>query len=84
MLAAVRDNYSSTTDLADTIALKSGIGYRQIYAIIGGLVDSLIEQGKPLYTLTAGEIMGAAAEPPVWTCNLPTGKCRTPSTPSEQ
>ncbi len=61
MLQAVRDNYSSTTDLADTIALKSGIGYRQIYAIIGGLVDSLIEQGKPLYTLTAGEIMGAAA-----------------------
>ena len=61
MLQAVRDNYSSTTDLADTIALKSGIGYRQIYAIIGGLVNSLIEQGKPLYTLTAGEIIAAAA-----------------------
>lgn len=61
MLAAVKANYSSTTDLADAIAMITGVGYRQIYAIIGRLVDGLIEEGKPLHSLTADQIVQAAA-----------------------
>jgi argininosuccinate lyase len=62
MLEAVKANYSSTTDLADMVAQRSGVGYRQIYAVIGKLVDALIEQGRPLTDLTAEDIAGAAAE----------------------
>ena len=61
MLQAVKDNYSSTTDLADMIAQETGIGYRQIYAVVGKLVDRMIEQGRPLYTLTASELVEGAA-----------------------
>jgi len=60
MLEAVKANYSSTTDLADTIAQLTGVGYRQIYAIVGRLVDQLIEQGRPLNSLTAATISAAA------------------------
>ena len=62
MLAAVKANYSSTTDLADMVAQRSGVGYRQVYAVIGKLVDALIEQGRPLTDLTAEDISRAAAE----------------------
>jgi len=61
MLKAVRDNYSSTTDLADAIAQQSGVGYRQVYAIVGQLVDIAIEERRPLYTITAEQITDAAA-----------------------
>jgi argininosuccinate lyase len=61
MLEAVKANYSSTTDLADSIAQLTGVGYRQIYAIVGHLVDGLIEQGQPLQSLTAAGICAAAA-----------------------
>jgi argininosuccinate lyase len=62
MLKAVEANYSSTTDLADMVAQRSGVGYRQIYKVIGGLVDSLIEQERPLSDLTAADIVRAATE----------------------
>ncbi|MDQ6695710.1 MAG: lyase family protein, partial [Chloroflexota bacterium] len=61
MLEAVRANYSSTTDLADMVAQRSGVGYRRIYPIIGGLVDTMMEESRPLHTLRAGEIIEAAA-----------------------
>ncbi|MDQ3928016.1 MAG: argininosuccinate lyase [Chloroflexota bacterium] len=60
MLAAVKDNYSSTTDLADAIAQVTGAGYRQVYAIVGRLVDRMIEEGRPLHDLKAAEIVEAA------------------------
>src|SRR5205823_2162987 len=62
MLEAVKRNYSSTTDLADMVARQTGVGYRQIYAIVGRLVDAMIEQGRPLHALTAHEIIRAAAD----------------------
>jgi argininosuccinate lyase len=62
MLAAVKANYSSTTDLADMVAQRSGVGYRQVYKVIGELVDALIEQGRPLTDLTAADITRAAIE----------------------
>ena len=46
MAAAVRANYSATTDLADAMAQRTGVGYRQIYAVVGKLVDGLIERGR--------------------------------------
>ena len=46
MLEAVKANYSSTTDLADAIAQSTGVGYRQIYAIVGKLVDDT-DRGGP-------------------------------------
>jgi argininosuccinate lyase len=61
MLEAVKTNYSSTTDLADAIAQVTGVGYRQIYAIVGKLVDELIEAGQPLHSLTAERIVEAAS-----------------------
>ena len=62
MLEAVKANYSSTTDLADMAAQRSGVGYRQVYAVIGRLVDALIEQSRPLTALAAADINRAAAE----------------------
>lgn len=56
MLEAVRENYSSTTDLADTIAQQSGVGYRQVYAVVGKVVDAMIEQRRPLHAITAEEL----------------------------
>ena len=62
MAEAAAANYSATTDLADALAQHTGVGYRQMYAIIGGLVDRAIGENRPLTTLTAAEIMAAAAE----------------------
>ena len=62
MLKAVRENYSSTTDLADLVAQETGVGYRQIYSIVGHLVDDLIKTGRPLDTLSAAQIVKAASE----------------------
>jgi argininosuccinate lyase len=62
MLRAVAENYSCTTDLADAIAQSTGVGYRQIYAVVGGLVDAMIEQGRPLHTVKADEIVRAASQ----------------------
>lgn len=61
MYDAVRANYSSTTDLADLVAQTTGVGYRRVYSIVGGLVDTMLEVGRPLYTITAGEIEQAAS-----------------------
>ncbi len=61
MRAAVEANYSSTTDLADLIAQRTGVGYRQIYAVVGRLVDGLIEAGRPLADLRAATIVEAAS-----------------------
>jgi argininosuccinate lyase len=60
MLKAVRDNYASTTDLADAVARLSGHPYRQVYALVGGLVHRMIEEGTPLHAITAEQIMRAA------------------------
>jgi len=62
MRAAVEANYSSTTDLADAIAAQTGVGYRQIYGVVGRLVDSLIAAGQPLGSLRAATICTAAAQ----------------------
>ncbi len=62
MAEAAVANYSATTDLADALAQQTGVGYRQMYAIIGGLVDRAIGENRPLTTLTAAEIMAAAED----------------------
>jgi argininosuccinate lyase len=60
MLRAVKANYSSSTDLADAVAQASGVGYRQVYAIVGKLVDTMIQEDRPLHTITAQAINDAA------------------------
>lgn len=62
MLQAVINNYSSTTDLADAVARHSGVGYRQMYAVVGKLVDAMIERGEPLNRIRAEEIVNTARE----------------------
>jgi argininosuccinate lyase len=62
MAEAAAANYSATTDLADALAQQTGVGYRQMYGIIGGLVDRAIGEHRPLTTLTAATITAAAAE----------------------
>lgn len=61
MKDAVEGNYSLTTDLADFISQKSGIGYRLIYKIIGQVVDEAINKGKLLRDIKAQEITNKAA-----------------------
>jgi argininosuccinate lyase len=60
MQDAVEGNYSLTTDLADYISQKSGIGYRLIYKIIGQVVDEAINKGKLLKEISASEIKSIA------------------------
>ncbi len=60
MLKSVRENYSSATDLADMIAQQTGVAYRRVYSIVGKMVDSMITEGRPLYTVTAEELARAA------------------------
>ena len=60
MLSQVEKNYSLTTDLADCISQKSGIGYRLIYKIIGQVVDEAINKGKLLEQISADEIKSIA------------------------
>lgn len=62
MLWAVKANYSSSTDLADMVAQASGVGYRQVYAVVGKLVDQMIQEDHPLYTITANAINEAAQQ----------------------
>ncbi len=60
MIEAVEGNYSLTTDLADFISQKSGVGYRLIYKIIGQVVDEAINNGKLLKEISASEIISKA------------------------
>ncbi len=53
-------NYSLTTELADYISQKTGIGYRLIYKIIGTVVDEAIQNKKTLLEITAKEIINKA------------------------
>lgn len=54
-------NYSLTTDLADYISQKSGIGYRLIYKIVGQVVDEAISQNKQLSQVSAAILTKKAA-----------------------
>jgi len=60
MLSQVENNYSLTTDLADFISQKSGVGYRLIYKIVGQVVDEAINKGKLLKEISADEIINKA------------------------
>lgn len=60
MQDAVEENYSLTTDLADFISQKSGVGYRLIYKIVGQVVDEAINNGKLLKEIKAKEIINKA------------------------
>ena len=60
MLSQVENNYSLTTDLADYISQKSGVGYRLIYKIVGQVVDEAINNGKLLKEISADEIINKA------------------------
>lgn len=62
MLELVFANYSLTTDLADYVSQKSGVGYRIIYKIIGSLVDEAIEKNKQLADIGAGDIVKKGRE----------------------
>lgn len=61
MLSHVENNYSLTTDLADYISQKSGVGYRLIYKIIGQVIDEAINKGKLLKDIKAKEIIDKAS-----------------------
>ncbi|PIS16110.1 argininosuccinate lyase [Candidatus Roizmanbacteria bacterium CG09_land_8_20_14_0_10_41_9] len=60
MKTLVEMNYCLTTDLADYISQKSGIGYRIIYKIVGEVVDEAISCGKLLKDITPKEILEKA------------------------
>ncbi|MBX7136979.1 MAG: argininosuccinate lyase [Oligoflexia bacterium] len=58
--AAVVENYSLTTDLADCVAQKCGLPYRLVYKIVGQCVDQLMSKKLPLSKLAAGDLEIAA------------------------
>jgi len=60
MFNQVENNYSLTTDLADYISQKSGVGYRLIYKIVGQVVDEAINKDKLLKEISAKEIIKKA------------------------
>lgn len=60
MLIQVENNYSLTTDLADYISQKTGVGYRLIYKIVGQVVDEAINKGKLLKEIDADEYINKA------------------------
>ncbi len=62
MEEAVRENYSLTTDLADGLARKTGVPYRQMYDIVGEAVNNAISEERNLSDLTPGEIEQQAQE----------------------
>ncbi len=62
MLELVNTNYSLTTDLADYVSQKSGVGYRIVYKIIGSLVDEAIRKNKQLADIKAEDIIKKGRE----------------------
>ncbi|KKP37666.1 MAG: Argininosuccinate lyase [Candidatus Roizmanbacteria bacterium GW2011_GWA2_32_13] len=60
MLNQVENNYSLTTDLADYISQKSGVGYRLIYKIVGQVVDEAINKSQLLKEISSDEIINKA------------------------
>ncbi|MDO8503469.1 MAG: argininosuccinate lyase [bacterium] len=60
MLELATYNYSLTTDLADCVSQKTGIGYRTVYKIVGQAVNQAIASNKPFNQISANEIKSIA------------------------
>jgi argininosuccinate lyase len=58
----VNTDYSLTTDLADYISQKSGLGYRLVYKVVGKAVDELVSKGKPFTDMKASDIIRIGVE----------------------
>ena len=61
MLAAVRGNFSMATDLADGLAQRTGLPYRQVYHLVGDWVKEAIAAGRTFDALTRDELVAFAA-----------------------
>ncbi|MDQ2731991.1 MAG: argininosuccinate lyase [Armatimonadota bacterium] len=55
MEAAIRGDYSTATDLADTLA-KRGVPFREAHEIVGKLIGQAEQLGKPLENLTEADL----------------------------
>lgn len=62
MLNSVKENYSLSTDLADSISQKTGLPYRKVYKLIGQLVKEKINKGLSLNKLKTAELKIKAEE----------------------
>lgn len=58
MAAALADDFSNATDLADDLVRK-GLPFREAHEVIGRLVRFCLEVGKPMETLTLTELRQA-------------------------
>ncbi|MEK7544470.1 MAG: argininosuccinate lyase [Patescibacteria group bacterium] len=61
MMELVTANYSMTTDVADAISQKSGVGYRLVYKVVGQIVDEAIEHKQLLSDISAQDIIKKAS-----------------------
>jgi argininosuccinate lyase len=61
MAASVRENYCLSTDLADALAARGGLPYRQVYHLVGDWVKQAMAQGQAFDQLTAAELVAFAA-----------------------
>ncbi len=61
MFAAVRGNFSLATDLADGLAHRTGLPYRQVYHLVGDWVKEAIAADRPFDALTCDELVAFAA-----------------------
>ena len=61
LAAAAEDEMLAATDLADAL-VQEGVPFREAHGMVGGLVRSSIESGKPLSELTDTELDGVSDE----------------------
>src|SRR5207302_2857287 len=53
--AAASDEFLAATDVADLL-VRRGVPFREAHGVVGGLVRTALEQGKPLSELSAEEL----------------------------
>jgi argininosuccinate lyase len=59
--AAAADEMLAATDLADAL-VNQGVPFREAHGLVGGLVKSAVDSGKPLSELTDAELDGIPEE----------------------
>lgn len=62
MLRRARENFSSATDLADTIVMKSGLSFRQAHHIVGAVVREALDQNLTADLISLAMVQRACIE----------------------
>lgn len=66
MLSLTSTNFSTMTDLAETIAQRCGLSFREAHHVVGSLVRTAVERGIAANAITAAMVEEAAAQVGEW------------------